>query len=192
MRKAPLLSLTLIALTLSMTVGCTDNEPEPALAANTASAIQSPGLTRAVGGTGSPAAGSTSVPDSAAEIPTGSDPSLTIDSNYSARTTDCAGRDVVIEGQANTIGLTGTCGTVAIGGRFNTVTVETANTIKITGNSSTVIAETVGAIRLDDAAFITVNWVNGAGGNEPAISGNSKASTVNKISGQEYENRMRP
>ncbi|MGW1748394.1 DUF3060 domain-containing protein [Streptomyces sp. NPDC002092] len=118
--------------------------------------------------------------------------SPTISSSYSRRATDCTGHDVVIEGQANTIGLTGTCGTVIIGGRFNTVTVEAADNLRITGDSSTVIAQTVGAIRLDGAVFDTVRWGNGTDGKEPTVSGNGRSCTVAKISGQDYENRIRP
>ncbi|MDX3243218.1 DUF3060 domain-containing protein [Streptomyces sp. ME18-1-4] len=192
MRKATLLFPALIALALSTTAGCADNASEPAPATSTGPAIQSPGPARAASGTGSAAAGSTSLPDSTAAASTGGDPSLVIDSNYNARATDCTGHDVVIEGQANAIGLTGTCGTVTIGGRFNTVTVETANTIKITGNSSTVIAKTVGAIRLEGAVFVTVRWVNGTGGKEASVSGSGRSYTVDRISGEEYENRIRP
>jgi hypothetical protein len=192
MRKATLLFPALIALTLSMTVGCADNASEPAPAASTGPATQSPGPAHAAGATGSAAAGSKSIPDSTGASSTGGDPSLTIDSSYSTRATDCTGHDVVIEGQASTIALTGTCGTVTIGGRFNTVTVEAADTIKITGNSSTVIAKTVGAIRLDGAVFVTVRWVNGTDGKEPSVSGRGRAYTVDRISGQEYENRIRP
>ncbi|MGW3106376.1 DUF3060 domain-containing protein [Streptomyces sp. NPDC001100] len=189
MRKTTLLSSTLIALALSTTVGCADNAPAPA--PSTGAAMPSPGTARGDAGIGSPAAGSKSTPDTTAAAEAGSDTSLTIGSSYSTRATDCTGHDVVIEGQANTIGLTGRCGTVTIGGRFNTVTVETADTIKITGNSSAVIAETVGAIRLDGAAFVTVRWVNGTGGKEPTVSGSGRACTVDKISGQEYENGIR-
>jgi hypothetical protein len=193
MHKATLLSRSLIALAVSMMVGCAGNAPEPAPAPSTGSAIRSPGAARADGGTGSPAAGSKSLPDSTAAAATGGDTSLlTIGSSYSTRATDCTGHDVVVNGQANALTLTGTCGTVTIGGRFNTVTVETADTIKITGNSSTVIAKTVGAIRLDGAAFVTVRWVNGTGGKEPTVSGNGRACTVDRTSGQEYANRIRP
>jgi Protein of unknown function (DUF3060) len=64
--------------------------------------------------------------------------------------------------------LAGTCGTVTVGGRFNTVSMEKVNTIKITGNSSMVYAETVGAIHLVGAYFVSVRWVSGTGGNDPA------------------------
>ncbi|MEV0735124.1 DUF3060 domain-containing protein [Streptomyces sp. NPDC050549] len=154
--------------------------------------MRSPGAARTDSGTGSHAAGSTSDPDSTSAAATGGATSLTISSSYSRRATDCTGHDVVIEGQANTIGLTGTCGTVIIGGRFNTVTVEAADNLRITGDSSTVIAQTVGAIRSDGAVFDTVRWVSGTDGKEPTVSGNGRACTVAKISGQEYENRIRP
>ncbi|MDF3142108.1 MULTISPECIES: DUF3060 domain-containing protein [unclassified Streptomyces] len=192
MRKATLLSRTLIALALSMMVGCSDNASEPAPAPSPGAATGSPDAARAAGGTGSAAAGSKSIPGSTAAAATGGDTALTIGSSYSTRATDCTGRDVVIEGQASTVGLTGRCGTVTIGGRFNMVTVEAADTIKITGNSSTVIAETVGAIRLDGAVFVTVRWVKGTEGKEPTVSGNGRSCTVARISGQEYESRIRP
>jgi hypothetical protein len=192
MRKATLLFPALIALTLSMTTGCAGNASESAPAPSTGPATQSSGTAHAAGATGSAAAGSKSIPDSIAASSTGGDPSLTIDSSYSTRAIDCAGHDVVIEGQTSTIALTGTCGTVNIGGRFNTITVEAADTLKFTGNSSTVIARTVGAIRLDGAVFVTVRWVNGTGGKEPSVSGKGRGYTVDRISGQEYETRIRP
>lgn len=194
MRISTFLPATLVALTLSMTVGCTTDESDPTPAKNEQAVTQSPEAAQADGDTGSPAAAdSTGTPDApaanSADVGTGS---LKISSSYSMRTTDCTGRDVSIEGQANTIELTGTCGTVAIGGKFNTVAVEAADTIKITGNSSTVNAETVGAIRLDGAYFVTVNWVNGAGGKEPSVSGDGKGYTVNRVSRQAYDNQVRP
>ncbi|WP_329282508.1 DUF3060 domain-containing protein [Streptomyces sp. NBC_01451] len=192
MRKATLLSRTLIALALSVMAGCADNASETAPAPSTGTATSSPGGAHADDGTGSAPAGSKSTSGSTATAVGGRDTALTIGSSYSTRATDCTGRDIVIEGQANSIGLTGRCGTVTIGGRFNIVTVETADTIRITGNSSTVITETVGAIRLDGATFVTVRWVNGTDGKEPTVSGNGRSCTVAKISGQEYESRIRP
>ncbi|MFI1031286.1 DUF3060 domain-containing protein [Streptomyces sp. NPDC020951] len=160
----------LVALALSMTLGCTADKSGPAPAAGGQKATPSPG---------SPAGASSYVGDA----------SIRISGDYSRRVGDCTGRDVSIEGQANTVVLTGACGTVTIGGRFNTVDVEAADTIKITGNSSTANAETLGAVRLDGAYFVTVNWVNGAGGSEPTVSGSGRAYTVNKISRQDYESR---
>ncbi|MGW1784836.1 DUF3060 domain-containing protein [Streptomyces sp. NPDC002143] len=170
MRILKLLLTVLIALALSMTLGCTADKSGPAPAAGGQKAVPSPG----------PPAGAS---------PAAGDASIRISGDYSRRTSDCTGRDVSIEGQANTIVLTGTCETITVGGRFNTVDVEAADTIKITGNSSTVNAEILGAVRLDGAYFVTVNWVNGAGGSEPTVSGTGRAYTVNKISRQDYESR---
>lgn len=186
MRISTLLPTAFIALALSATVGCSVDVSGPA----TSGSAQSP--TPHTADTGSsadspPAADRPSAASSADAATT-----LKISGNQLTQSTDCTGRDVVIDGTSNVIALKGTCGTVTLNGSYNTVALETIDTIKIVGASDKVLVKTVGAIQLTGATYASVRWVGGVGGNEPDVSGTGEANSVKKISRQDYEDEIKP
>lgn len=79
-----------------------------------------------------------------ATIPTTSPPAsggggtLTIADSAQTRTIDCAGRDVALNGSANKLTFTGTCGTVSVNGSRNELTLAAASQISVNGSQNKV------------------------------------------------------
>jgi Protein of unknown function (DUF3060) len=63
---------------------------------------------------------------------------LTIEESAQTRTIDCAGRDVALNGSANKLTFTGTCGTVSVNGSKNDLTLATAAQISVNGSQNKV------------------------------------------------------
>jgi hypothetical protein len=167
MRITTLLPTTLIALALSATVGCSVDVSGPAR--STSTQTHSSSASSSAGATGT----------------------LRITGSYSTQTADCSGRDVVIAGSSNKLVFKGTCGTITLTGGYNTLAVETVGTFKVLGGGNEAYVKAVGTIQLTGAAYTTVHWVAGAGaGSDPDVSGVGDTNTVEKISEQDYEDKI--
>jgi hypothetical protein len=179
MRNSTLLPTTLIALALSATVGCSVDVSGPARSTQT----QSP-ISRTTTSTSASASAS-------AASSGGSSGPLRITGSYSTQTADCSGRDVVIAGSSNKLVFKGTCGSITLTGGYNTIAVEAVDTLQVLGGGNEAYVKAVGTIQLTGAAYTTVRWVAGAGaGSDPDVSGTGGTNTVEKISEQDYEDKI--
>lgn len=149
MRINKLLPAALIPLALSATVACgveTSTPPADKPAGQTQSAKPAD-----AGGSAAPA--SSSAP--AAGAP------LKIDgTGVATGSTDCAGRDVLVDGQAVVADLTGTCGKLTVKGTGNVVNVEKVAAITVGGTAN------------------VVTWGSAPDGGEPKVSNSGTGNTV--------------
>lgn len=151
MRVTKLLPVALIALALSATVACQIEASSPDK--------DRPARTQA----GEPAGTGTGAGGSSDSAPAPADETLSIDgSTGTTQPSDCAGRDVVVDGQGLVAELTGTCGRL---------------TVKGTGNQVT--AEKVAAIVLDGTGHI-VKWGSAADSGEPAVTDSGTGNIVTR------------
>ncbi|WP_405872552.1 DUF3060 domain-containing protein [Streptomyces sp. NBC_00005] len=193
MRISRLLPTTLIALALSTTVGCAVDVAGPAKSGQAQSPTpQTPGSgsgASSPAAVGSPSSGNQPTASSSA----GAANSLKISGNYGTQTADCSGRDVVIEGNSNSIVFKGNCGKITLAGGYNTIAVEAVDTLQVTGQTNEAYVKTVGTIQMAGATYSTVHWVGGAGAdNDPTVSSTGDTNTVEKISQQDYEDEIAP
>jgi hypothetical protein len=193
MRISKLLPTTLIALALSTTVGCAVDVAGPAKSgqgqsptprtADSGSSATSPAAV------GSPSSGNPPTASSSA----GAANSLKISGNYGTQTAECSGRDVVVDGNSNSIVFKGNCGTITLAGEYNTIDVEAVDTLQVMGQANEAYVKTVSTIQMAGASYATVHWVGGAGAdNDPSVSGTGDTNTVEKISQQDYEDEIAP
>jgi hypothetical protein len=87
---------------------------------------------------------------------------VTINKNEQKRTIDCNGGAVSINGDRNTLTLTGECSTLRVDGNDNIVTVEAVAEISTWGNRN------------------KVTWTRGVGGKPPTISNPGTSNTIKK------------
>lgn len=193
MRIPTLLSTaTLVALTLSATVGCSVDLSQPAK--NKQTPTQAPqsagGGSNSSTATGSPGSGGSSAPSASSASSAAADTPLKFSGIGVTQTLDCSGRDVEIDGGGNTLVFKGACGTITVVGAANTIAVESVDTLRLKSQANTVYVKTVGAIHTADASNSTVDWVRGMGGNSPEMSGGGSLNTVEQISEEEYESDL--
>lgn len=77
---------------------------------------------------------------------------IVVSDNRVARTVDCAGGSVTVDGNGNTLSLNGECPSVEVNGNGNVLRVEAAGSISVMGNRN------------------TVTWSRGIGGSSPQVS----------------------
>ncbi|MBI3184071.1 MAG: DUF3060 domain-containing protein [Myxococcales bacterium] len=92
--------------------------------------------------------------------PAFADGKLVINDNGARLDEDCAGREVVVNGNSASLALRGECKSVKVHGNLNTVQVEAAAKLQVLGNDNRVL------------------WERGAAGKQPAIANLGNRNTV--------------
>jgi hypothetical protein len=88
---------------------------------------------------------------------------VVISNNEQTRTIDCTGGNVTVDGNVNTLSLTGECQNVEINGNENTVRIEAAAAISVAGNQN------------------RVTWRRGVGSASPRISNLGTANSIARL-----------